>query len=149
MNGSDEIGRSLARGICLGWWTLEQLDTPSQDYQKIERDRVASQNPCDARNPHERVATYPSGAGSEPYMTLPRPSMTYPLDVPPYRNLAREWINANPKEWAQLKLQYNLPPDPLIQVSCPRDFEPKTGPTPAEVPELPLTLEQSLEEAPW
>lgn len=145
MNGSDQIGRSLARGVCLGWWTLEQLDTPSQDYQKIERDRAASQNPCDARNPHERLATYPSGSGSEPYMTLPRPSMTYPLDVAPYRNLAREWINANPKEWAELKLQYNVPPDPTIEISAYRDFTPATGTTPTEEPDLPLTLE----EAPW
>lgn len=141
----EQLGRALARGICLGWWTLEQLDTPSPDYQKLERDRAASQSPCDVRNPHERIATYPSGTGSEPYMTFPRPVMSYPTNVSPYRNLAREWINTHPKEWAELKLKYNVPPDPAIEISAYRDFIPPTGTTPAEEPDLPLTLE----EAPW
>lgn len=78
-------------------------------------------------------------------MTFPRPVMAYPTEAPPYRNLAREWINAHSKEWAELKLQYNVPPDPTIEISACRDFTPSTGATPAEVPDLPLTLE----EAPW
>lgn len=78
-------------------------------------------------------------------MTFPCPVMAYPTEVPPYRNLAREWINAHSKEWAELKLQYNVPPDPTIEISAYRDFTPPTGTTPAEAPDLPLTLE----EAPW
>lgn len=78
-------------------------------------------------------------------MTFPRPVMSYPTNVSPYRNLAREWINTHPKEWAELKLKYNVPPDPAIEISAYRDFIPPTGTTPAEEPDLPLTLE----EAPW
>lgn len=40
-------------------------------------------------------------------------------------------------------------PEEAVAISDPRDFIPATGPTPAEAPELPLTLEQPLTEAPW
>jgi hypothetical protein len=145
----EPLGRALARGVCLGWWTLEQLDAPSPEHQALERDRLASQNPCDVRNPHERVPVYPSGNGSDAYMTFPRPVMPYPMEVPKYRNLAREWIRENNKEWQEMKLEYNVPADPEVQISSPRDFIPAAGPTPAEEPDLPLTLEQPLTEAPW
>jgi hypothetical protein len=36
-------------------------------------------------------------------------------------------------------------PEEAVVISDPRDFIPATGPTPAEEPDLPLTLE----EAPW
>lgn len=36
-------------------------------------------------------------------------------------------------------------PEEAVVISDPRDFTPPTGSTPAEAPELPLTLE----EAPW
>jgi hypothetical protein len=40
-------------------------------------------------------------------------------------------------------------PEEAVAISDPRDFIPATGPTPAEAPVLPLTLEQPLTETPW
>ncbi|NBN88445.1 MAG: hypothetical protein EBV32_05100 [Proteobacteria bacterium] len=40
-------------------------------------------------------------------------------------------------------------PEEAVAISDPRDYIPATGATPAEEPELPLTLEQPYAEAPW
>lgn len=79
------VGRMLAIGTLKGYWTLEHLDNPSPGWKEIESDRVRSLYPAD------------SGMG--------RPTMRYPAAGTrrPYRNLARDWIAANPKEWAELQ----------------------------------------------
>ena len=141
----EPIGQTLARGICLGWWTVDDLDTPSPSYQALERDRIASRNPCDTSNPYDRVPVYPSGGG-DAYMTFPRPVMQYP-PAAPYRNLAREWIKANPQAWRELQQRYDRPPDPAVNVSDPRDFTPATGPTPAQPSELPISPPPDLSPA--
>jgi hypothetical protein len=72
------IGCFLAVGTLKGLWTLETFDKPSGQSAVLERDRVLSHG-C-------------GGFG---------PVMRYP-EAPPHRNLAREWIEANPREWEAL-----------------------------------------------
>ena len=72
------IGRFLAVGTLAGRWTLETFDKPSGQTAVLERDRVLSHG-C-------------GGLG---------PVMRYP-EAPAHRNLAREWIAANPREWEAL-----------------------------------------------
>lgn len=62
------------------------------------------------------------------------------FDYPPIAHL-------NPSTYRNLLRD----PDPEegVVISDPRDYTPTTGETPAEVPELPLTLEQPAVEAPW
>jgi hypothetical protein len=147
MTKPEPFGRTLARGVCLGWWTLDDLDTPSPAYLALERDRAASANPCDPSNPYDRVPVYPGGEGGA-YLTFPRPVMSYPPAVP-YRNLAREWIADNPQPWRELQERYRVTPDPAVQVSDPRDFTPTTGATPAQTLDLPLTTEDPLDDLPF
>ena len=71
------IGRFLAVGTLAGRWTLETFDKPSGQSAVLERDRRLSHS---------------GGKG---------PAMRYP-EAPPHRNLAREWIDANPREWEAL-----------------------------------------------
>jgi hypothetical protein len=71
------IGRILAIGTLSGRWTLETFDKPSGQTAVLERDRKLS---------------YSGGLG---------PAVRYP-EAPPHRNLAREWIEANPREWEAL-----------------------------------------------
>lgn len=82
------VGRRLAIGILQGHWTLEDLDTPSPGWAQNERDRERSAHPM------------PSGHN--------RPTMRYPdAGQPhPFRNLAREWITANPAAWEQLMAEH-------------------------------------------
>ena len=72
------IGRLLAVGTLSGKWNLETFDNPSGQSAILERDRALSHS-C-------------GGFG---------PAMRYP-PAPPHRNLAREWIKANPREWEAL-----------------------------------------------
>lgn len=96
MKKPESLGYYLARGICHGWWTLEQLDQPSPTYQELEHERQRSRQPCDPYNDGQRVLSHGN------YWTFTRPVMEYPPAVP-YRNLAREWIEANPKAWQKLQ----------------------------------------------
>jgi len=93
------IGRTLAVGTLQGRWTLEDLDQPAPYYEQQERDRARSATPS------------PPGRGL--------PTLRYPdagtMHRP--RNLAREWIEANPREWVELMEQH-------------LDAEPPRRPTP-------------------
>ena len=141
MNG---VGRTLALQVSKGFFTLEDLDTPSPGYQAIERDREASRNPCDWSDPSQkRRHACPDG---EDYWSFPRPTIAYP-PAKPFRNLAREWIAANPKEWEAMN---GKPVVSVPVVPDPKDFDivlPVAIPT-AQGKKLPLTLEQPAS-LPW
>ena len=70
------IGRILAIGTLSGYWTLESFDKPSGQTAALERDRKLSH---DGR------------LGGVVYAPAPE-----------HRNLARDWIEANPREWQEL-----------------------------------------------
>ncbi len=82
------VGEGLARLVARGLISLEQLDAPTPAWAELESDRQRSgssdlsQGWPGRRSPATR---YP-GAGS--------------TQAP--RNLAREWIEANPKAWADM-----------------------------------------------
>lgn len=83
-------GFQLARGVVRGLWSLEQLDRRSAASQDVENDRQASAHPDSSRPPweaHDGPAMPYPGAGT----------------VAPYRNLARDWIAANPDAWTALQ----------------------------------------------
>jgi hypothetical protein len=88
--GQMQIGRMLALGVVHGRWTLEHLDKRSPQAQELEEDRVRSISPADP--------TMPAA------LRRPGPVMKYPGagTMLPHRNLAREWIAANPAEWAEM-----------------------------------------------
>jgi len=134
MNVLPSIGESLARMVANGLCTLEDLDRPSKGWEGTERDRQLSKDPCDFSSPVEKVP-FTSGEGPT-YYSFPRPTITYP-DRPPYRNLAREWIAANPQKWRQLVDPDNL--SEAVLISDPRDFTPAPGHTPALDPPAPLS----------
>lgn len=116
MNLFPSIGETLARMVANGLCTLEDLDRPSKGWEATERDRQLSKDPCDFSSPVEKV---PHTSGDGPtYYSFPRPTITYP-DLPPYRNLARDWIESNPRKWEEM---CNLPHSPRVEVSDPRDF---------------------------
>lgn len=77
-----EIGRVLAQGVCHGRWTIEMLDSPSMGWVQSEADR-RSTNSISASRGHGQ--------------SFPPPQ--------PFRNLAREWIEANPEAWQQMLAQ--------------------------------------------
>lgn len=81
--GGEQVGRLLAVMVLQGLLTLEQLDHPSTGWQQIEADRAA------ANSRAKRLG-------------IPQP---YPLP-PQWRNLAREWIAANPTAWQALLTQH-------------------------------------------
>lgn len=97
-------GRLLAEGTLKGHWTLEDLDTPPSYWAGLERDRARSFTP---QSP---------GSGL-PTMRLPDAGQ-----IRPYRNLAREWIAANPGEWQRLMAKHlaaepqTRPAPPVIQL---------------------------------
>ena len=132
MNG---VGRRLALEVSKGIVSLEQLDQPPPGHEYVEAARTASRNPCDWTDPKQKVPHY--NRDGEAYWTYPRPCMEYP-PAKPYRNLAREWIAANPKEWERLNGR-----EPVsVEVTSPKDLPPvPAGITPAE-PDGPLTLEE-------
>lgn len=73
------IGRMLAQGILDGRWQLTDLDKPTPTWTAAEADRRTAIANATRRG--------------------------YGVPFPPpatYRNLAREWIEANPKEWDQM-----------------------------------------------
>ena len=124
------VGETLARMVANGLCTLEQLDKPSPGWADVERSRELSQDPCDFTNPAHRVPCQTTEAGT--YYGYPRPTIKYSAREP-YRNLARDWIAANSKKWAEMT---NQDPEPVVQVSDPRDFTPTEGATPAQDPDL-------------
>lgn len=76
---SDHPGRLLARYALQGLITLESLDQPTTIWQAIEADRRAA-----------NARAHRLGRGP----AFPPP--------PEWRNLAREWIAAHPKEWEEM-----------------------------------------------
>ena len=124
------VGETLARMVANGLCTLEDLDKPSPGWTEVERSRVLSQDPCDFTNPTHRVPCHTTEAGT--YYGFPRSTIKYPAREP-YRNLARDWIAANPKKWAAMT---NQEPAPAVEVSDPRDFTPTEGATPAQPVDL-------------
>lgn len=82
--------RMLAIGALKGLWTLEQLDAPSPGWKEIEDDRVRSALPADPTMPPELRRRGPVFSYLSAGTRLP------------YRNLAREWIEAHPTEWVEL-----------------------------------------------
>lgn len=82
------VAEGLARLVARGLIRLEQLDEPSPAWAELERDRQrsASCDLCQGWPGRRTPATRYPGAGS--------------AEAP--RNLAREWIDANPKAWAAL-----------------------------------------------
>ena len=116
MNLFPSIGETLARMVATGLCTLEDLDRPSKGWEATERDRQLSKDPCDFSSPVEKVP-FTSGDGPT-YYSFPRPTITYP-ERPAYRNLARDWIEANPRKWEEM---CGLPLSPRVEVSDPRDF---------------------------
>ncbi len=85
-----EAGLVLARGITKGLWTLSDLDQPTSSFRRIEADRHRSASPV---------------TGMSLYEPKPGPTARYPGagTTWPWRNLAREWIAANPREWEALR----------------------------------------------
>lgn len=79
------VGMQLALLVARGRLSLGDLDQPTPSWQQLERDRV-------------RSAMVDLQAG---WPGRRSPVMRYPAATP-YRNLAREWIEANPKEWQVL-----------------------------------------------
>jgi hypothetical protein len=79
----------LAIGTLRGLWALEDLDAWSASSDDLEADRRRSELP---------QATAPGMTGHS------RPVMRYPYagQYRHPRNLAREWIEANPQEWQAL-----------------------------------------------
>ena len=96
----DSLGKSLATMVAKGLVTLRQLDEPSDGWKEIERSRIAAQSPLDPHNPTQKVPWY--NRDHQAYETFPLPTQKVPATRPAYRNLAREWIAANKKEWVQL-----------------------------------------------
>ena len=96
----DSLGKSLATMVAKGLVTLQQLDEPSDGWKEIERSRLAAQTPLDPYDPTQKVPWY--NRDHESYETYPLPTQKVPATRPAYRNLAREWIAANQKEWVQL-----------------------------------------------
>ena len=129
------VGRTLAVQVSKGMMTLEQLDQPPPGHEYVESSRTASRKPCDWSNPKDKVPHY--NREGEASWTYPRPTMEYP-PAKPYRNLAREWIAANPKEWAQM-----IGSEPVsVEVTNSKDLSSvSVGHTPPQ-PDGPLTLEQ-------
>ena len=132
------VGRMLALQVSKGFFTLEDLDTPSPGYQAIERDRQASRNPCDWSDPSQKKMH--RMADGESYWAFPRPAIEYP-PAKPFRNLAREWIAANPKEWETMNGR------PVVSVPVapdPKDFDTVLPPSnaPAQGNKLPITLDE-------
>lgn len=76
---ADHPGRLLARYALQGLITLESLDQPTTIWQAMEADRRA------ANSRAQRL-----GRG---------PVFPPPLE---WRNLAREWIAAHPREWEEM-----------------------------------------------
>lgn len=86
------VGRALAVMVAKGICTLEDLDQPTKPWGELEEDRADS-----ARD-----------WGETGWSGRRHPAMPYPnagTNQPP-RNLAREWIAANPKESAELTAAY-------------------------------------------
>ena len=133
------VGRSLAVQVSKGIMTLEQLDQPPPGHEYVEEARTASRNPCDWTNPKQKVPHY--NRDGEAYWTYPRPTMEYP-PAKAYRNLAREWIAANPKVWERMN---GREPISVATRPDPKDFAPVLPPrnAPTQPDDLPLTLEQN------
>jgi len=94
---TEPVGRLLARYALQGLITLEDLDTPPPGWSRLEADRAAA----NARS--QRTARRP----------------VYP-PAQPWRNLAREWIEAHPREWEAMvrdALALEQPPEPLPPVT--------------------------------
>jgi hypothetical protein len=129
------VGRSLAVQVSKGMMTLDQLDQPPPGHEYVEEARTASRNPCDWTNSKQTVPYY--NLESEAIWTYPRPCMEYP-PAKPYRNLAREWIAANPKEWERMNGR-----EPIsVEVTSPKDLPPvPAGITPPQ-PDGPLTIDE-------
>ena len=138
------VGRTLALQVSKGLVTLEQLDQPPPGYAYIEEARTASQTPCDWTDEKQKVPHY--NLEGEAYWTYPRPTMEYP-PAKPYRNLAREWITANPKEWERMNGR-----EPVsVQVTDPKDFADVLPPrdTPTQTPNLPLAEPPDFSDGPF
>ena len=91
------VAEGLARLVARGLIRLEQLDAPTPAWAELESDRQRSGSSDLSQGwPGRRTpaARYP-GAGS--------------TEAP--RNLARQWIEANPKAWAAML----EPPLALVQ----------------------------------
>ena len=82
------VAQGLARLVARGLMTLEQLDAPTPAWAELESDRQrsASSDLSQGWPGRRSPATRYPGAGNA---------------VAP-RNLAREWIEANPKAWAAM-----------------------------------------------
>ena len=96
-------GQALARLVASGKATIEDFDKLSAGYKAIEKSRFDSLDPADATNPSHKMPKY-LGDGSDSYDTFPRPTIKYPT-APVYRNLCREWIEGNRKEWLAMSGQ--------------------------------------------
>lgn len=89
----EPVGRLLARYALQGLITLEDLDDPPANWQRLEADRL------NANARAQRIARPP----------------VYP-PAKPWRNLAREWIAAHPSQWEAMvrdALAMEDSPEPL------------------------------------
>ena len=84
------MGRVLAVGVVEGLWRLEDLDEQPCGRRELEDDRARSAYPADRTMPREWRRVAP---------VIPYPAAGQRL---PHRNLAREWIEANPGQWQEL-----------------------------------------------
>ena len=119
-----KTGKTLAVMVAKGLARVEDFDKPALrprgDYAYVELSRQQSLEPCDWTNPKQKVPWFNKEGDS--YDTYPKPCLEYPTQNP-YRNLCREWIDANPKDWEAMQQQYNRPA--TVQAGpSPRDFEP-------------------------
>ena len=117
LTSSGGTGKTLAAMVAKGLCTLESLDTPSPGYQLTEKSRTDSRDPLDYTNEKHKVPYY--NRDGEASYTYPRPTIEYPA-APQFRNLAREWIEANPKEWQAMLGETGTPE--RVEVISPRDF---------------------------
>ena len=115
----DGLGRLLATGIASGKWTLEDLDTPSPGWARLEQERASAQFPLDTDNPTHKQRCHTDEQGNV-YEGFPRPAVKYPMGKDeansqkitthpgaPWTNPAREWIKNNPREWEKLQERHD------------------------------------------
>ena len=96
--------------VAKGYTTLEALDRSPKGWNEVEKMRAQAQTPLDPYNKTQKVPWY--NRDGEAYETFPLPTQKVPASRPAYRNLARDWIAANPKEWEALWAKHNSAPEP-------------------------------------
>lgn len=101
---SSGAGMALAKLVASGKASIEDFDKLSPGYAAIEKSRFDSSDPADPTNPSHKIPKYLGDGLTESYDTFPRPVMNYPK-APVHKNLCREWIEGNRKQWLEMSGQ--------------------------------------------